>query len=186
MIGYAFCGSFCTLSRSIQVLGELINVGYSVQPILSEAVYSTDTRFYEAKAFRDEVEELCGKKVITSIVDAEPLGPKTPLEALIISPCTGNTLAKIANGITDTAVTMAAKAHLRSDRPLVIALASNDAMSANLGNIGRMLNRKCVYFVPMVQDDPKNKPHSLVANFSLLRPTLDSAMQGKQYRKIFT
>ena len=185
MIGYAFCGSFCTLSRSIQVLGELINVGYSVQPILSEAVYSTDTRFYEAIAFRDEVEELCGKKVITSIVDAEPLGPKTPLEALIISPCTGNTLAKIANGITDTAVTMAATAHLRSDRPLMISLASNDSMSANLASIARLLTRKMTFFVPMHQDDPVTKPYSLVADFSLIPDCLEAALAGKQIRPLF-
>ena len=117
--------------------------------------------------------------------DAEPLGPKEVLDALIICPCTGNTLAKMAHGISDTAVTMAAKAHLRGDRPLVIALASNDALSANLQNIAAMLNRKHVYFVPMSQDDPQKKPHSLVADFSLLRKTLDAAMRGEQYQKIF-
>ena len=118
-------------------------------------------------------------------MDAEPLGPKLPMDALVICPCTGNTLAKMANGITDTAVTMAAKAHLRSDRPLIIALASNDALSANLKNIATLLSRKNVYFVPLVQDDPQNKPHSLVADFSLLLPTLRFAMEGKQYRKLF-
>ena len=123
--------------------------------------------------------------MIHSIVEAEPLGPKSPLEALVICPCTGNTLAKMANGITDTAVTMAAKAHLRSDRPLVIALASNDALSANLKNIGQLLTRKNVYFVPMKQDDPKEKPHSLVADFSQLAPTLEAALKGKQYQRLF-
>ena len=118
-------------------------------------------------------------------MEAEPLGPKTPLDALVICPCTGNTLAKIALGITDTSVTMAAKAHLRSDRPLVIALASNDALSANLKNIGTLLSRKNVYFVPMTQDDPVKKPHSLVADFSKLIPTYEAAMRGKQYQKIF-
>ena len=120
-----------------------------------------------------------------TITDAEPLGPKIALDALVICPCTGNTLAKMAQGITDTAVTMAAKAHLRGDRPLIIALASNDALSANLKNIATMLNRKHVYFVPMNQDDPQKKPHSLVADFSLLRPTFDAAMRGEQYQKIF-
>ena len=120
-----------------------------------------------------------------TIRDAEPLGPSRPLDVLVIAPCTGNTLAKIAQGITDTSVTMASKAHLRSDRPLVIALASNDALSANLKNMATMLNRKCVYFVPLFQDDPQKKPHSLIADFSLLKPTLDCALEGKQYQKIF-
>ena len=128
---------------------------------------------------------ICKQKIIHSIVDAEPLGPKTPLDALIICPCTGNTLAKMATGITDTAVTMAAKAHLRSNRPLVIALASNDALSANLKNIGLLLSRKSVFFVPLRQDDPEKKPHSLVADFDLLIPTLEHAINGKQYQRIF-
>ena len=186
MIGYAFCGSFCTLSRSVRVLEELVKIGYEILPIMSETAYSTDTRFGKAESFIKEIEEICSRRIVHTVEGAEPLGPRIPLDALVIAPCTGNTLAKIASGITDTAVTMAAKAHLRSDRPLIIALASNDAMSANLGNIGKMLNRKCVYFVPMVQDDPTKKPHSLVADFSLLRPTLQNAMLGKQYRKIFT
>ena len=186
MIGYAICGSFCTHSRSLEILEALTEKGYHILPILSEITTVTNTRFGKAAELVDRVERICGRAAVCSIPAAEPLGPSIPLEALLICPCTGNTLAKMASGITDTAVTMAAKAHLRSDRPLVIALASNDAMSANLGNIGKLLNRKCVYFVPMVQDDPKKKPHSLVADFSLLRPTLDGAMQGKQYRKIFT
>ena len=126
-----------------------------------------------------------GKSVIHTIHDAEPLGPKIILESLIICPCTGNTLSKIANGITDTAVTMAAKAHLRSNRPLVIALASNDALSANLKNIAALLERKHIYFVPMYQDDPENKPHSLIADFSLLEQTYLLALEGKQIQKIF-
>ena len=145
----------------------------------------TDTRFGKAETLKKRLFEICKREPIENIVSSEPLGPKMPLEVLVICPCTGNTLAKLASGITDTSVTMAAKAHLRSDRPLVIALATNDAMSANLGNIGKMLNRKNVYFVPMLQDDPVSKPHSLVADFSLLRQTLDAAMVGKQYRKLF-
>ena len=186
MIGFAMCGSYCTHAAALAELEKLRADGYEVLPIVSENVFSTDTRFGSAKDLRQRLTDICGREVIHDIISAEPLGPKIELEALLICPCTGNTLAKMAAGITDTAVTMAAKAHLRSDRPLIIALASNDAMSANLGNIGKMLNRKCVYFVPMVQDDPTKKPHSLVADFSLLRPTLQNAMLGKQYRKIFT
>ena len=185
MIGFAMCGSYCTHKHSIAQLELLIKDGYEVLPIVSENVYSTDTRFGEAKALQKKLYELCDRECIHTVVDAEPLGPKIELEALVISSCTGNTLAKMAQGITDTAVSMAAKAHLRGDRPLVIALASNDALSANLKNIATMLNRKCVYFVPMLQDDPRNKPHSLIADFSLLRPTLDAAIKGKQYQKIF-
>ena len=166
-------------------LEQLLSAGYEVRPILSETVFATDTRFGKASQLIETVETLCKRKAIHTVVEAEPLGPSEPLDALIISPCTGNTLAKIANGITDTAVCMAAKAHLRSDRPLVISLASNDALSANLRNIATLLSRKQVYFVPMVQDDPEKKPHSLVADFSLLMPTLQDAFRGKQFRKLF-
>ena len=164
---------------------RLLTEGYDIQPIMSECVYGTSTKFGTANDLIARVRELCGKEIIHTIVGAEPLGPKIQLDALVISPCTGNTLAKLANGLTDTAVCMAAKAHLRSDRPLVIALASNDAMSANLRNIGTLLSRKCVYFVPMIQDDPQNKPHSLVANFSRLPETLKLAFSGAQCRKVF-
>ncbi len=185
MIGYAFCGSFCTLGKSLEIFKEMAKCGRELLPIVSENVYGTDTRFQNAAEFCAELESISKKKVIHTITEAEPLGPKTALDALIICPCTGNTLAKIANGITDTAVTMAAKAHLRSDRILVIALASNDALSANLKNIATLLERKNVYFVPMNQDDPKNKPHSLVADFSQLEQTLCAAQKGKQIQKIF-
>ena len=185
MIGFAMCGSYCTHKYAIEELKKLIKLGYDVLPIVSENVYSTDTRFGTAKELQSKLYELTGREAVSSIVDAEPLGPKIKLDALIICPCTGNTLAKMAQGITDTAVSMAAKAHLRSNRTLVIALASNDALSANLKNISTMLNRKNVFFVPMTQDDPNGKPHSLVASFSLLMPTLDEAMKGKQYQKIF-
>jgi dipicolinate synthase subunit B len=164
---------------------ELLSLGLELQPIMSENVYSTDTRFHLAEEFRLEVEGLAGRRVIHTVAEAEPLGPSAPLEALIIAPCTGNTLAKLAHGITDTAVTMAAKAHLRRDRPLLIALATNDAMSQNLGNIGALLNRKSVYFVPMRQDAPKNKPHSLVADFSRLKLAYEAMMRGEQIRPLF-
>ncbi|MBR2336076.1 MAG: dipicolinate synthase subunit B [Clostridia bacterium] len=185
MIGYCFCGSFCTFAQSYEVLKRLKDTYKDVIPIMSYNAYNTDTRFGESREWIDKVEDVCGCKIINTIKDAEPLGPKISLDALIIAPCTGNTLAKLANGITDTPVCMAAKAHLRSDRPLVIALASNDAMSANLGNIGTLLSRKNVYFVPMVQDEPIKKPHSLVADFSQLERTLCDALSGKQTRKLF-
>lgn len=185
MIGYAICGSYCTHRASLAQMEQLLRAGYDILPIMSDNVYSTDTRFGTARALIERVEGLCGREVVHTIVDAEPLGPSISLDAMIICPCTGNTLAKLAAGITDTAVCMAAKAHLRSNRPLVIALASNDALSANLKNIATLLTRKCVYFVPLFQDDPERKPHSLIADFSLLQPTLDCAFAGKQYQKIF-
>ena len=185
MIGYAFCGSFCTLSHSHAAMRQLCAEGYDIQPIVSEKVYETDTRFWRAKDFCDTVRELCGRDIIHTIVDAEPLGPSINLDALIIAPCTGNTLAKIAGGITDSSVTMAAKAHLRSDRTTLIALASNDAMSANLSNIATLLLRKNVYFVPMRQDDPEKKPHSLVSDFTQLPECLSSALKHTQHTPIF-
>ena len=185
MLGYAFCGSYCTFSRSLEALKRLIAQGYDVQPIMSERAYSEDTRFYKAREFSELVEGITGKSIIHTVVDAEPLGPKKPLDALIIAPCTGNTLAKISLGITDSAVTMAAKAHLRSDRPLLIALASNDAMSQNLGNIGDLLVRKSVYFVPLCQDDPIKKPHSLVAEMERVPEAFESMMRGVQMRPLF-
>ena len=185
MIGYAFCGSFCTLSASLAALRALLARGYEVQPIMSETVYTTDTRFYKADALREEVEALCRRPIIHTIVDAEPLGPKTPLDYLIVSPCTGNTLAKMAHGITDTAVTMACKAHMRTGRPLLLALASNDAMSANLQSLAALLLRKGVYLVPLAQDDPEKKPASLVADFTRVGEAFDAMRKGQQLRPLF-
>ena len=185
MIGYAFCGSFCSFSSSLAILERLVLSGEDVQPIFSERACSTDTRFWLATEFVSRVESLCGRQSIRTVADAEPLGPKRPLEALIISPCTGNTLSKLAHGITDSSVTMAAKAHLRQDRPLLIALASNDAMSQNLGSIATLLTRRSVYFVPMRQDDPEKKPHSLVADFSRIPESLAALREGKQLRPLF-
>ena len=185
MIGFALCGSFCTLSRSVSILAELKGKGYDILPIMSEITAETDTRFGKARDFIDRIEGLCGHPIIRTIADAEPLGPAVPLDALLICPCTGNTLAKIANGITDTPVCMASKAHLRSDRPLLITLASNDALSANLRNIGTLLSRKNVYFTPLKQDDPASKPHSLVADFSRVPEALAAALEGRQVRPLF-
>ena len=184
MIGYAMCGSFCTHEKALLQLQRLAEQGFEIQPIVSETVYTTDTRFGTARALIERVEHICGRPVIHTIVEAEPLGPQHPLDALVISPCTGNTLAKLSCGITDTAVCMAAKAHLRTDRPLILALASNDALSANLKNIAALLSRKSVYFVPMVQDDPTAKPHSMVADFGRVCETLRDALSGVQPRKL--
>ncbi len=183
MIGYAMCGSFCTFEKSYSVLEQLTSK-YQVLPCMSFNAYSTDTRFGYAIDWVEKIEALCGQKVIHTIHTAEPIGPKLKLDALIISPCTGNTLAKLAYGITDTPVTMAAKAHLRNARPLVIALATNDALSANLKNIGHMMERKNVYFVPFGQDDPQNKPSSMIADFKSIPETLEHALSGKQIQPL--
>lgn len=185
MIGYAVCGSFCTHAASLKTLRILSEKGADILPIVSEAVYSTDTRFGKADDFLWEMRDICGRDIIHTVKDAEPIGPSVNLEALIIAPCTGNTLAKMARGISDGAVTMAAKAHLRSDRPLLIALATNDAMSANLSSIAVMLQRKNVYFVPMQQDDPERKPHSLIADFTRLPEALEAMKRGIQLRPLF-
>ena len=185
MIGYCFCGSFCTVSKSVGILRNLAAEGNALLPIMNESVYSTDTRFGKAVDTIHTVEDICKVPVIHTIVDAEPLGPEISLDMLVVAPCTGNTLAKLAAGITDSPVTMAVKAQLRCNRPVVIALATNDALSANLKNIGLLMSRKNIYFVPMKQDDPEKKPHSLVADFSQLAPTLEAALQGKQYQRLF-
>ena len=185
MIGYVFCASHCTVGASIDILQTIVDKYGDVCPVVSENVYNTDTRFGKAKEIVERIESICSKKVIHTITDAEPLGPKIPLESMIVAPCTGNTLAKIALGITDTAATMAIKAHLRSSRKTLIALATNDAMSANLTNVAAMLNKKSVYFVPMLQDAPSAKPHSLVADFSKLVEAYEKMMQGEQMRPLF-
>lgn len=183
MIGFAFCGSFCTLSRAMKEL-EKLTATHEILPIVSPAVASTDTRFGRASDSLALIEALTGHAPIRTIAEAEPLGPARPLDALIIAPCTGNTLAKLAGGITDTSVTMAAKAHLRNGRPLILALASNDALSANLRNIGLLLERKHVFFVPLAQDDPFKKPHSLVCDFEKLPETLEAALEGRQIQPL--
>lgn len=185
LLGFAYTGSFCTISKSIEIMKALIDKGMDVIPIMSYNAFNTDTRFGDAKDIRNKIEEICKKDIIHTIVDAEPLGPKTKLDALIISPCTGNTLSKIANGITDTPVCMAAKAHLRNNSPLIISLATNDALSANLKNIATLMSRKNVFFTPMIQDDPISKPHSLVADFDLIEETLYKALKGEQITKLF-
>lgn len=185
MVGYAMCGSFCTLKRAMDEMESLARSGVEVQPIMSERAYFSSTRFGRAEDIRARVESIARREIIHTIEDAEPLGPKMPLDALIIAPCTGNTLAKISLGITDTAVTMAAKAHLRGDRPLLVALCSNDAVSQNLGSLSRLITRRSVYFVPMLQDDTVGKPYSLVAEISLIPEAYRRMLLGEQMRPIF-
>jgi dipicolinate synthase subunit B len=159
--------------------------GNALLPIMNDSVYSTDTRFGKAVDTIRTVEDICKVPVIHTIVDAEPLGPQIALDMLVVAPCTGNTLAKLAAGITDSPVTMAVKAQLRCNRPVVIALATNDALSANLKNIGLLMSRKNIYFVPMKQDDPEKKPYSLVCDFDMLKPTMMDAFAGRQIMPIF-
>jgi len=179
-IGYAICGSFCTFS---QIIPEIINLkksGYDILPIMSNSAYSTDTRFGKASDFITKIEEITENQIIHTIVGAEPIGPKALLDALIIAPCTGNTIAKLALGIADTSVTMAAKAHLRNSRPLIIAVSTNDALGANAKNIGLLQNSKNIYFVPYRQDNADKKPTSLVSNMNLIEKTLELALKGIQ------
>ena len=185
MIGFAMTGSFCTHARALEVIRTLVKNGEAVLPILSETVRRTDTRFGRATELIGSLTSLCGRAPVMTVAEAEPLGPKTPLEALIICPCTGNTAAKLARGITDTTVTMAAKAHLRADRPLLLAIASNDTLSGNFETLARLSEKKHVFLVPMVQDDPEKKPHSLVADFSLVPRALGAAREGKQIYPLF-
>ena len=183
-VGFAFCGSFCTFSPALKAL-ERVHARYGdVTPIVSESSASTDTRFGAARGFMTEMERICGKPVIDSIAKVEPIGPKGLLDVLVICPCTGNTLAKLANGITDTAVTMAAKAHLRNGRPVVLCPATNDGLAASAKNIGLLLDKKNLYFVPFRQDDPVKKPTSLVADFSKVEDAVDAALAGKQLQPV--
>lgn len=184
-VGLAMCGSFCTFEKVLNI-AEQFKDRYDLTAILSETAAGTDTRFGKAEHFIEKLEALTGKPVIRSITDAEPIGPKGMLDVLVIAPCTGNTLAKLAHGITDSAVTMAAKAHLRNGRPLVIAFSTNDGLSGSAENIGRLLNRKNVYFVPFGQDDAFGKPDSLVAHFERIDDTLQCAMKGEQIQPLLT
>ena len=183
-IGFAICGSFCTFKSVFKEIEKLTEFGYDVVPIMSENAFSFDTRFGEAKYWQDEFRRITKKDIIHTIKDAEPIGPKKLLDILVIAPCTGNTLAKLANGISDTSVTLATKAHLRNARPLVIAVSTNDALSGAGKNIGNLLNYKNTYFVPFRQDSFKNKPCSCVADFTLLPKTIENALNGIQLQPI--
>ena len=183
-MGFALCGSFCTHAQVLRELERLCGEYETVLPIVSPVCTHTDTRFGTAEDFLAAVERLTGHSVIQTVRDAEPIGPKGLLDVLVIAPCTGNTLGKLSCGITDTAVTMAVKAHLRNERPVVLAVASNDGLSGAARNLGELLVRKNIYFVPFGQDDPAGKPCSLVADFSRIGDTVRSALEGRQLQPL--
>lgn len=184
-LGYAMTGSFCTIRNSLEALKTLSQYDIKIKPIMSETVYRTDTRFGKAQDLIAQVEEICNEKVIHDIVSAEPIGPKNLLDILVVAPITGNTLAKNALGITDTAVTMAIKAHLRNNKPVVFGIATNDALGASAKNIGLLHNTKNIFFVPYRQDDPKGKNNSLVCDFTLIPQTVEKALKGEQIQPLF-
>ena len=182
-IGFAVCGSFCTFSQIFPAMAAVASI-HQVTPIFSQAAYSIDSRFGSGKFHIDRATEICGKSPLHTIPEVEPIGPKKLLDALIVAPCTGNTLAKLAHSIADGPVTMAVKSHLRNARPVIIAVSTNDALAGAAENIGKLLCRKHYYFVPFGQDDAINKPTSLVADFSKILPTLELALEGKQIQPL--
>lgn len=184
-IAYVMTGSFCTFNKAFRQAVALKNMGAELIPVMSSNAYSTDTRFGLAKQHVQSFEEICGRKVIATIEDAEPLGPENMADILIVSPCTGNTLSKLALGVTDSPATMAVKSHIRNAKPAVIAVSTNDALAGSFKNIGLLMNTKNYYFVPMSQDDFEKKPSSLIADYSLIPQTLEYALQAKQIQPVF-
>lgn len=182
-IGFAMCGSFCTFSRVFPVMEDLAT-RHTVIPIFSHNVYTIDSRFGTAQAHIRRAEEICGRSPICTIGQAEPIGPKKLLDVLVVAPCTGNTLAKLACGIADGPVTMAVKSHLRNGRPVIVAVSTNDALAGAAENIGKLLGRKHFYFVPFGQDDPMNKPTSMVAHFEKIPQTVEAAAAGRQLQPV--
>ena len=182
-IGFALCGSFCTYDRVFPVM-ERLGKSYELIPIFSQSAYSTNSRFGAAEAHIARAEAICGSPVLHTLPEVEPIGPKKMLDALVIAPCTGNTLAKLAHSIADGPVTMAAKSHLRNGRPVIIAISTNDALAGAAENIGKLLSRKHYYFVPFGQDDAFGKPTSIVADFSKIPQTLELALEGKQLQPL--
>lgn len=183
-IGFALTGSFCTLEAAVTQLEGIVAAGANVLPIISNNVNDMDTRFGKADVLKDRLVRITGNQIIKTIPQAEPIGPKGLLDILVVCPCTGNTLAKIAAGVTDNSVTMAVKAHLRNDRPVVIAISTNDGLSGNAQNIGKLLNSKNIYFVPFGQDDPVGKKTSLVAKNELVAETLELALEKIQLQPL--
>ncbi len=183
-VGIAITGSFCTFDKITLVIKQMVEDGMNVIPIFSDNSQTMDTRFTQADTFVKQIEEITGHTGIRTIQEAEPIGPKGYLDVLAIAPCTGNTMAKLCNGITDTPVLMAAKAHLRNEKPLVIAMSTNDALGMNLKNIGMLMNMKNIYFVPFGQDNYIKKPHSMIAHVELLEDTIEEAMKGKQIQPL--
>lgn len=183
-IGFAMCGSFCTFKKAVNELRKLKETGANIIPIMSEISYNTDTRFGKAEDFRKQIEEITGNDIIKDVRDAEPIGPKGILDLLVVLPCTGNSLAKIAGGIADSSVTMAVKAHLRNQRPVLIAVSTNDGLGTAAKNIGALMNTKNLYFLPFAQDDYIKKPNSLVADFDQLIPAVEAAFDNKQLQPV--
>lgn len=183
-IGFALCGSFCTYAKAMAALKKLTNIYTKVIPIFSQASWETDSRFGTAAGHIHQAEDLCGVPALHTIAQVEPIGPKKLLDALVVAPCTGNTLAKLAHGIADGPVTMAVKSHLRNGRPVLLAVSTNDGLAAAAENIGRLLARKHIYFVPFGQDDPEKKPASLVADFDRLPDALAAALEGRQLQPV--
>ena len=183
-IGFGICGSFCTHKRILEVMKKIKAEHYNILPIVTDSVKSIDTRFGKASDFIGEVEKITGNRVISSIVDAEPIGPNNMIDVLLVAPCTGNTLSKLANAITDNALTMVAKSHLRNENPLVIGISTNDALGQNVTNLAKLLNSKNFYFVPFGQDDYSKKPKSLICDWGLVLKTLEDASHGKQTQPI--
>ncbi|MBS4031382.1 MAG: dipicolinate synthase subunit B [Clostridiales bacterium] len=183
-LGFAMTGSHCTLKKIFPEIEKLLAEGAEIYPLVSPSVDKTDTRFGEAIEWKTRLVKLTGQKIISSIVNAEPLGPKVKLDAFIIAPCTGNTLAKLANGITDTAVLMGAKAQLRNQRPVVLAISTNDGLGLNAKNLGVLLSTRNFYMVPFGQDSPFDKPNSLVAKTELILPTVIQALDGRQLQPL--
>ncbi len=182
-VGFALCGSFCTYAQVFPIM-ELLARDYKLVPIFSQAAATVDSRFGTAGEHITAATEICGQAPLLTIPQVEPIGPTKALDALVVAPCTGNCLAKIAHGIADGPVTMAVKSHLRNGRPVVLAVSTNDALSGAAENIGKLLNRKHIYFVPFGQDDPANKPTSMVADFAQLPQALELALHGRQLQPI--
>ncbi len=185
-VGFAVCGSFCTFKTAFAAAAALVSLGCDVIPIMSFNARSLSTRFGTAEANALKLEEICRNKIISSIEEAEPIGPKRLLDVLVVAPCTGNTLAKLATGVTDTPVTMAVKSHIRNQRPVVIAIATNDALANSAKNIGTLQNYKNYYFVPYRQDDSEGKPTSLIARYELIPEVVIQALSGKQYQPVIS
>lgn len=183
-VGVALTGSFCTYDKVFKELQKLTDEGALVQTVFSNAAGTIDSRFGKAEDFVKMAEELTGNKPMMTIAEAEPIGPGSLLDILVLFPCTGNTIAKLANGITDTPALMAAKAHLRNNKPLLISISTNDALGMNMKNIGLLLNAKNIYFIPFGQDNPEKKPNSMVAHTELLIPSLEAALEGRQYQPV--
>jgi len=182
-VGFAMCGSFCTFSDVFPIM-EAVAKEHTVIPILSDNAYSIDSRFGTAAEHIQKVTQICGQPPLHTIAQVEPIGPKKLLDLLVIAPCTGNTLAKLAHSIADTPVTMAAKSHLRNGRPVLLAIATNDALAGAAENIGKLLGRRHFYFVPFGQDDPQKKPTSIIADFTKIPPALEAALEGRQIQPI--